>query len=219
MIKAVLFDMDGILFDSEKHYMAGTIEQMKAYGYRGDIKDIYRIIGTSMKETYEILYELLDRKVELDTIIKNNEKYFLEDHPLDYKELMFDGVEEVVKELKDKEIRLAVCSSSPKETILEALSEMGIKDYFEVVISSDEVSKSKPEPDVYLKAVELLEIEKEDCIVYEDSRLGVEAGINAGIYTIGRRDDRFYQDISEADYIVNDIYELREWIRKENGYA
>ena len=58
MIKAVLFDMDGILFDSEKHYMAGTIEQMKAYGYRGDIKDIYRIIGTSMKETYEILYEL-----------------------------------------------------------------------------------------------------------------------------------------------------------------
>ena len=219
MIKAVLFDMDGILFDSEIYYMNGTIEQMKAYGYRGDIKDIYRIIGTSMKETYEILYNLLEEKVPLETIIANNEKYFLEDHPLNYKELMFDGVEEELKELNEKGISCAVCSSSPKETIVEALENMGIKNYFKVIISSDEVSKSKPEPDVYLKAVELLEVDKQDCIVYEDSRLGVEAGINAGIYTIGRRDDRFYQDINEANYIVNDIYELRDWIRKENGYA
>lgn len=219
MIKAILFDMDGILFDSEKYYMEGTIIQMKEYGYDGDIKDIYRIIGTSMSETYDILYELLDKRVPRDLIIKNNEKYFLIDHPLDYKALMFDGIEESLKELKEHNIKCAVCSSSPKETINEALKEMGIDNYFDVIISSDEMPKPKPSPDVYLEAQKKLGVEKSECIVYEDSKLGVEAGKNAGICTIGRRDDRFYQDISEADGFVDDIYELMELIRKENGYA
>ena len=219
MIKAVLFDMDGILFDSEKYYIEGTIEQMKRYGYKGDIKDIYRIIGTNMKETYDILYELLNKQVDRELIVANNEKYFLEEHPLDYKVLMFEGVDKVLKEFKDNGIKCAVCSSSPKETIDEALEEMDIKEYFNLYISSDEVNNPKPMPDVYLKAQELLNVPKDECVIYEDSTLGVEAGINAKIYTVGRWDDRFYQDISKANLIVKDIYEFRDWIRKENGYA
>ena len=199
--------------------MEGTIEQMKRYGYKGDIKDIYRIIGTNMKETYDILYELLNKQVPRELIVANNEKYFLEEHPLDYKALMFEGVDIVLKELKDKGIKCAVCSSSPKDTINEALEEMGIKEYFELYISSDEVNEPKPKPDVYLKAQELLNIPKEECVIYEDSTLGIEAGINAEIYTVGRWDDRFYQDISKANLIVKDVYEFRDWIRKENGYA
>ena len=219
MIKAVLFDMDGILIDSESYYMEGTIKQMRDYGYHGNEKDIYRIIGTSMSQTYDILYELLEGKVSRDKLIANNEKYFLIDHPMDYKALMFDGVEEALKELKDEGIKCAVCSSSPKETILEALDKMNIKDYFDVIISSDEVDRPKPKGDVYIKAYEELQIPKEECIVYEDSKLGIEAGKNAGILTIARKDDRFYQDISNCDIEVKDIKELMEFIRKENGYA
>ncbi len=211
--------MDGILIDSESYYMEGTIKQMRDYGYHGNEKDIYRIIGTSMSQTYDILYELLEGKVSRDKLIANNEKYFLIDHPMDYKALMFDGVEEALKELKDEGIKCAVCSSSPKETILEALDKMNIKDYFDVIISSDEVDRPKPKGDVYIKAYEELQIPKEECIVYEDSKLGIEAGKNAGILTIARKDDRFYQDISNCDIEVKDIKELMEFIRKENGYA
>ena len=58
MIKAVLFDMDGILYDSEYFYMQGTVAQMRAYGYDGPAKNIYRIIGTTMQTTYEMLYDI-----------------------------------------------------------------------------------------------------------------------------------------------------------------
>ena len=70
MIKAVLFDMDGILLDSESFYMQGTISQMKSWGYQGSIEKIYTIIGTSMEETYDILYHLLNGK-------KPKEEYYI----------------------------------------------------------------------------------------------------------------------------------------------
>ncbi|MBR2067034.1 MAG: HAD family phosphatase [Solobacterium sp.] len=219
MIRAILFDMDGILFDSEKHYMEGTIDQMRAYGYEGEEKNIYRIIGTTMERTYAILYELLEGKVDIETLRRNNEYYFTFLHPLNYKELMFDGLKEIIERFREEGLKLALCSSSPKETILEALKDMGIEDAFSVILSSEEVDKPKPYPDVYCLAQERLGIPKEECIVYEDSQMGIEAGKRAGIKTIARMDDRYGQDQSEADIQVKDIQEVYEIVRKENENA
>lgn len=219
MIRAVLFDMDGILYDSEYFYMNGTIEQMKRYGYDGPVEDIYAIMGTSMEDTYLILYRLLGGKVPLDEIRKNNEHYFQVEHPLHFREIMFPGLKEELRKLKDMGIRMAVCSSSPIDLIHDSLKEMDVDSLFDFVESGDNVQNPKPAPDIYLLAQKELGVAKEECIVYEDSTLGIEAGKRAGIFTVAREDNRFLQDQSHADKKVKDIQSLVEWIRKENSHA
>ena len=216
MIKAILFDMDGILYDSEYYYMNGTIDQMRQYGYQGSEEAVYAIMGTTMEDTYRILYDLLDHRVPMETIIKGNERYFHEEHPINFKEIMFEGVPEVLRQLKEEGIRTAVCSSSPYDLIVESLKAMEIEDCFDFIESGENVPHAKPAPDIYLLAAEALGMAKEECIVYEDSALGIEAGKRAGIYTVARRDDRFHQDQSAADQKIDDIRELIPLIRKEN---
>ena len=219
MIRAVLFDMDGILYDSEYFYMNGTIDQMRRYGYDGPVEDVYAIMGTSMEDTYLILYRLLDGKVPLDEIRKNNERYFQVEHPLHFREIMFPGLKQELQKLKDMGIRMAVCSSSPIDLIHDSLKEMDVDSLFDFVESGDNVQNPKPAPDIYLLAQKELGVAKEDCIVYEDSTLGIEAGKRAGIFTVAREDNRFLQDQSHADKKVKDIQSLVEWIRKENSHA
>lgn len=208
MIKAILFDMDGILFDSEPWYMNGTIEWMREYGYTGDEESVWKILGTTMDETYSILYELLGGSVEREELIRRNERYFGIEHPVKPVDLVFPGVPETVRRIHDEGFLTAVCSSSPRDTIYEVLDSIGITDCYDVILSGDEKFPPKPAPDIYLTAAEKLGVLPEECIVYEDSCRGITAGKQAGMTVIARRDDRFRQDQSGADHIVKDIYEM-----------
>ena len=218
MIKAVLFDMDGILFDSEYWYMKGTVEQMRAFGYQGDEKEIYRIIGTTIEGTYRILYELLEGRVSLAQLEESNTRYFRE-HPIDFKAIMFEDVPAALKRIRAMGIQTAVCSSSPYDYIENGLKDMGIRDMFDYLISGADLEHPKPAPDGYLLARQALGTAPENCIIYEDSTLGIESGKRAGIFTVARRDERFHQDQSQADLIVQNITELADWIGKENSHA
>ena len=128
MIKAILFDMDGILFDSEPWYMNGTIRWMREYGYTGDEASVWKILGTTMDETYSILYELLGGKIGREELIERNERYFGIEHPVKPVDLVFPGVPETVRRLHDEGFLMAVCSSSPRDTVYEVLDSIGIID-------------------------------------------------------------------------------------------
>lgn len=208
MIKAVLFDMDGILFDSENYYTEGMKVWMKRLGYHGDDKALYQLIGKDMSTMYSMLYELLDERVPLDLVKKTNEDYFLKEHPINAKEWMFPGVKEVLQKLNDLGILCAVCSSSDRREIDKALKDMEIDGYFQLVKSVQECALPKPAGDIYVEVCNCFGLKKDECLVYEDSEVGIMAGVNAGIYTIAREDLRFYQDQSKADRIVKDINEL-----------
>lgn len=216
MIKAILFDMDGILFDSEAYYMEGTYQQMISWGYQGPKEEIYRLIGTSMEETVNILFELLEGKKSKEDIEKDNWNYFSVEHPLNPKEIMFPGVEDCLAQLKSKGIKMALCSSSPWVTVVDSLDKMGVRDYFDFVESGENLEHFKPEPDIYLEALKFLGVEKEEAVVYEDSRIGIESGKRAGIFTVAREDKRYNQDQSRADKLVKDIQEFAQWIERKN---
>ncbi len=211
--------MDGILFDSERHYMRGTVEWMTELGYDGNPESIYRIMGTTMDVTYDILYGLLEGRVPREELIRINEDYFLNRHPVNTGELMFPDVKEALQVLKEEGIRMAVCSGSSADLIRTSLEEMGIREYFQCVISAEDCAHSKPAPDVYLRAADELGVRPQECIVYEDSAAGIAAGRAAGMFTAARKDSRFCQDQSGADVIVNNCMELAEIVRKENRYA
>lgn len=219
MIKAVLFDMDGILYDSEYYYMEGTIEQLKRFGYTGPLEAIYPVIGRTMDGTYEFLWNLLDRKYPIEDIKRSNERYFTVEKPIHYKEIMFPGIKEALKELNEMGIQCAVCSSNTRDIVLDSLKEMEIDTYFSCVLCEEDVNQLKPDPEIYITGSKRLAVDPKECIVYEDSTMGIEAGKRAGIFTVARKDDRFLQDQSNADKIVEDINELMEYIRKENAYA
>ncbi len=212
MYRAVLFDMDGILYDSEQSYMQGTVAVMRSLGYTGPEENLYQVIGTTMDGTYRIMSDLLDGRVSPDGVAEVNEAYY-RDNPIDFCAIMFDGVEECLKQLSSEGYLLAVCSSSPKETVRSSLDELGVTKYFRVIISADEVTRAKPDPQIYLEAAEKLHVQPRECVVYEDSRIGIEAGKNAGMKVIAREDLRFGQDQSEADHIVKDIYEMVRIVR------
>ena len=218
MIKAVLFDLDGILFDSEGFYFQGNLTQLKELGYTGSEEELLKGIGCTMDKIYALYYELLNKKVSIDEIQRRNEEYY-ESHPVPYKELMFDGVDIITKRLKENGIQLACCSSSPYDIIEEALKEMDIRKNFTYIQSAEEVDHPKPFPDVYVSACEHLHLLPEECVVYEDSDFGIESGKRAGMRVVCRIDKRFGQKQSKADVMVKDIYGLYEWIERENAYA
>lgn len=211
--------MDGILYDSECWYLEGTIDQLRRYGYSGPDEAVYKTIGLDMESNYDLLEKLLDYKVPRATLIRSNEEYFNVLHPLDYRAIMFPGLDEELRKIRALGIRTAVCSASPMNIIENSLAAMGIQDLFDFVETVENVEHPKPAGDIYELAAENLGVKKSECIVYEDSTLGIEAGKRAGIFTVAREDRRYNQDQSHADLIVKDIQELTEWIRRENTHA
>lgn len=210
-IKAVLFDMDGVLIDSETFYCDGTYDWMKQLGYTGSEEAIYTMIGTTMEVTYQILQKLLKDSHSLDEIRQTNETYFKE-HPLPYKTILKSGVKELLIALKEKGIKTAVCSSSPKETIQQVLDECQLNAYFDFFVSGDQFVESKPHPEIYLHAAEVLSVQPEECIVIEDSTLGIQAGRNAKMEVIALRDEKFNLDQSKANRIVNSMQEAAAYL-------
>lgn len=213
MIKAVLFDMDGILFDSEKYYMDGTLEWMRRLGYKGSRQELYPIIGLTMDNVYRYLGECLNNTVSYDKIKEINEYYFIHEHIIDCKSLMFDDVKEVLQSLKKMGIICAVCSSSDLPLIRKSLEQMEIADYFDLCLSSDQLPKGKPDPGIYLLAMKTLGVKASECVIYEDSLPGIKAAKGSGAYTIAKRDKEYGIDQSMADIIVDNAYEMLEIVR------
>ncbi len=210
MIRAVLFDLDGVLADSEAYYLAGIAAWLRLLGWPGEEKDLYGIIGAPMHEIYDILYHALAGRIPRAKLVKRNEEWFAE-HPADFGKLLFAGVPEVLAELREDGIRTALCSAGDEGYVHKALEQAGISGYFDVILAGDSYP-AKPEPDIYLAAAEMLGIGKEECAVYEDSRRGIAAGRRAGMYVIARREERFPVAQDEADLSVKDIYEMKQTV-------
>lgn len=213
-MKAVLFDMDGVLIDSENYYMQGTYNWMKEKGFNGSFSQICRLIGTDMENTYKLIFDMFNGKYSIEEIKKMNTKYFLA-HPINYKKIVKNGIYELLDFLKENNIKTAICSSSPKSYIEKVLIECDFLKYFDFIISADDVKKTKPNPEIYLKAIEFLKVSNEDCFIIEDSFLGIESGKRAKIKVIAIKDERFYQNQNNADYIFETFEEIKNFLRKK----
>ena len=216
MKKAVLFDMDGILYDSEGFYMDITIDVMRELGYTGPEEPIMAVVGTTADGTWKILYDLLEgaytgNEIRQRWIAKNRE------NPLNYRQVMFPDIPETLERLKKADMRMACCSSNSPEVIHASLDAMGIRDYFTCVISSESLERPKPDPMIYLAAAEKLGVMPEECAVYEDSTPGILSGKRAGMTVIARKDDRFRQDQSAAHKTVMNAAQMADYILGEEN--
>ena len=185
MTKAFIFDMDGVIFDSERLYIACSLEASAELGLprEGVVELCYRCIGVTPDRTRQIMLETYQDPALVDAFRDRTVELFLEKYNAGQMD-MKPGAEELLKFLKGQGYPLALASSTPTDLVRQELSEAGILEYFDRIVGGDQVSRSKPNPDIFLRAAELLNSDPARCIVIEDSFNGIRAAKAAGMTAI-----------------------------------
>lgn len=210
MLKAVIFDMDGVIIDSEPTHMKLENETYKKLGIEVTGDEHLSFVGSTshyMWETLKNKYKLTQTLEEL--IEYERTKYFKYLNSDECEITLIEGVKELIEDLHENGVKLAIASSSPLNVIEAVAKRFQIEKYFEVFVTGDYVKKSKPEPDIFLYASKKLGVSPENCVVIEDSHNGVLAAKNAGIKCVGINSDvEGRQDISMADLVINSFKEV-----------
>jgi HAD superfamily hydrolase (TIGR01509 family) len=208
MIEAVAFDLDGTLIESEKVWEAARREVTESAGDRWRDDAQPSMMGLSTPEWITYMQEELGVALEANEIRKR----VLERIKASYREQLplVEGAEDSVRRLAGR-WPLAVASSSPRELIELVLELAGLGECFDVVISSEEVRRGKPAPDVYLRACELLGSAPSHTVAIEDSGAGVRSAVAAGMPVVQIPGTEFPPDsavLEEADLVLDSIKEL-----------
>lgn len=210
MIKAVIFDMDGVIIDSEPfHYKIFKEYIWKKFSLIISDEEYSTFIGTTNHYIYATLQEKYNFPGELSSIVAEYEEKCLQYLLSTTTERPIKGVDVLVKNIHQNKIKLALASSSPKKVIKIVLDMFKLDEFFDVTVSGQEVENSKPAPDIFLRVAELLHISPEECLVFEDSRNGVTAAKAAGMKCIGYYNPNSgNQDLSRADKIIETFAEV-----------
>ncbi len=179
--EAVIFDMDGVIFDSERIYLECCIAVGKKYDMKNVEEVCHRCIGTTTAMTRQILVDAYGEDFPVDRYTKDTSGLFWERYHAEGQLPVKEGVRELLKCLRDQKIPLALASSTRTEVVQRQLKDAGLLEFFAKVVGGDQVTRSKPEPDVFLKAAEVMEIQPGKCLVIEDSYNGVRAAVAAGM--------------------------------------
>jgi len=206
---AVLFDMDGVIVNSEDFWVELETEEVLPAAVEGQAVSEGEITGINYREIYDYLderYEVaVDREEWLEYYESAAEEVYTE------KVDLMPGFRDLLADLHDRGLRVAVVSSSPHEWIGMVTERFGLDGEFDAVVSADDVdADSKPEPDVYEHAAREVGVDAADCIAVEDSKNGVKSAKAAGMTAIGyRTETNAEMDLTEADGVADGAEKLR----------
>ena len=215
MIKAVLFDLDGVLIDSEHLSQKIYEDFIQETGYPIPLERFYLLIGShKMWDPFSKVIEGIDigkSAKEFEEEIVNYRKKRIDDY--DISTLAFKDAKETLEAIKRLGIKIAVASSSSIDYVRRMLVGNKIDMYFDVTTTCDDFERPKPEPDIYLYCQKTLHVDPDECLIIEDSPLGIEAAKRAKIKVVAKRDHTFGFDQSRADFFIDDLSELLEHLR------
>ncbi len=213
MIKAVLFDMNGIIIDDEHIHELAFRETVRPYGVDLTHQNYLSCCaGRTDREGYESIVEKFSVELQTEELLKEKSQQYLELFPENKKS--YKGVMELIKSLS-KDFTLALTSSSSRSEVDLIISEFGIKKYFSVTISADEVTRGKPDPEPYLVTANLLSLKPSECVVIEDSTSGVISAKSAGCYCIGVTTTHSEEDLKKADLVANSFNKIDSKVIKK----
>jgi len=209
MIHTVIFDMDGVIVDTEPvHHYAYDLH-FKQLNIPITPEMYASFTGNSTKNIFERLKAEFNLEEDVQTLVETKRNLF--NDAFDSKEDLYllDGVEDLIKELHANGMQLVLASSSATVTINRIFNRFGLHHYFTHIVSGEDFPKSKPHPAIFQHVAFLANTPVEQCIVIEDSTNGVAAAKAAGIYCVGYDSvNSKLQDYSKADKVISHFNEL-----------
>ncbi len=200
---AVLWDMDGVIVDTAPYHFAAWQRVFKKRGVKFTLTEFKRSFG---RRNETIIPDILDKRIsatEITAIAREKEAIF---RRLGRNKIQpFPGAVNLIKHLAERRVEIALVSSTPARNIRVVLGGLGIADLFQIVISGEDVTKGKPDPEGFLLAAERLGIRSANCVVIEDSTAGVSAAKRAGMHCVAVTNTRPRSVLTRADLIIDSL--------------
>ncbi|MDE6846316.1 MAG: HAD family phosphatase [Lachnospiraceae bacterium] len=213
--KAVVFDMDGVIFDSERLVLICWEKIAEKYHVEGITEVMTACIGTTKVKTEEIVSEHYGEDFPYDEFSREASALFHEIADRDGLPVK-RGVRELLDYLREQGITMAVASSTRLEVVSQELKQAGLYNYFQVVMGGDQLKRSKPEPDIYLMTCNKLGVQPEHAYAIEDSYNGIRSAYSAGMRPIMVPDILPpTEEMREKSVVVlGDLLQVRDWFEK-----
>ena len=212
-IKCVIFDMDGVIIDSEEIHKKAYYETFTSIGVTVSA-DLYKTItGSSTINAFQKLVTHFNLNLNPEDLVLDKRKRFVNFFENDSTLHLVKGVKELIKHCYHKNLTLILASSSAMVNIDRVFDRFNLHNYFTAKISGADLTASKPHPEIFEKAAILGNTSKENCIVIEDSDNGVKAANDAGIFVFGYKNPMAEdQTLENANFVIDDFKELKAMI-------
>ena len=213
MIKAVIFDMDGLMIDSERVTFEGYQHILSKMG-KTITEDFYiTLLGKPIKGIFQRFYDVYGNDFPIESVITDVHQYMAERFETEGVPLK-TGLVELLKYCREKGYRTIVATSSNRNRVDTILKSAYIEQYFDDSICGDEVTKGKPDPEVFLKSCMKLGVNTDEAVVLEDSEAGIQASYAAGIKVICVPDMKQPEPeyAQKTFMIVTDLNKVKDWL-------
>ena len=215
-IKSIIFDMDGVIFDTELVYLEIWSKVFEKYGYKLQ-KEVYaEVLGTGRENVKKVFLNNYGNELPIDKMYREKDEDL--EKAVDKGIPLKQGAYEILSYLKNNNYKIALATSASKERALKQLRHADIEKFFDVIVSRDDVKETKPNPDIFLKAAKKLNVNPNECIVIEDSSAGIKAAFNAGmagihVVDLKEPDNEIIRNCYKSFNNLNDIRKEIEMLR------
>jgi HAD superfamily hydrolase (TIGR01509 family) len=198
--KAVILDMDGVLVDSIPMHKKAMDRIFKKHNIPFSISRWDEINGKNIPDTFRYIKDNYGGDFDLYEAIEEKKESNME---IAKKISLFKGIDDAIKRLRQKGYILILATSALKKEAYTILDRHNLRVYFDCIVTGDDVRRSKPDPEIFEKCADRLKLERESCVVVEDSPNGIEAAKKAGMKVIGVTTTHDKEELKEADLVID----------------
>jgi len=209
-LQCVIFDMDGVIIESEEFHKKAYFETFNELGIEVSEELYSTFLGNSTINTFQKIVELFNLPQAPEDLVLVKRKKYVDMVSKDPDFKLIDGVLELIQHFFNKGLKLVLASSSSMGNIKLTFDRFDLHPYFVGKISGADLPQSKPHPDIFIKAAEIAKTPRENCVIIEDSKSGIQAANSAEIFSIGYKPSYSSSDLSKADLIVTSHYEIMD---------
>lgn len=212
-IKGIVFDMDGVLVDSEWQYHLRRLDFLRQNGVELSERTLPEVIGLTYQAYVDMVLSIPGVNWTREEYRRRNDAYTRRVGRLRYNECMFPDVPETLSGLRAAGFRLGLASSSRRESVEHMLSDCGLEDMFHCVLAQEDVERVKPEPEIYQKAAGRLGLSPAECLAVEDSVYGIRSARAAGMTVVAKSSPHYTLDQSQSHWHIQEIGQLPDLLK------
>ncbi len=208
MIKGVIFDMDGVITDNNSYHEKAWAEFCLSYGIRLSVEEVHQyIFGRVAGDTLEYVFKRKLNPGEIEKFVKQKEKIYRDLYSAHIKPV--NGLIQFIQELRQNKYKLAMATSAPPGNVEFTFEHIPIREFFDVILDASRIQYGKPNPEIYQKAIGMLNLNPAECLIFEDSLPGIRAAIDSGAYVVGLSTTHEREYLKGPARIIRDFTEIK----------